>query len=193
DILSVKVDQSSFPDVTITMTVKGGIVAEYGEDQHNWYGFGLDLNGDEETAIIGIQLTGMDEGKDSFVTINNETSIAPLTVGEYVISGSTFTVHIPAIYFQGYDEVKDFTGTATQGFPGTTVSDGVNYLFGEDQTPYGETADDDTTDDDTTDDDTSDDDTSDDDDDDSPGFTVLLTLSAFAISVLMLTRKRKNP
>ena len=190
DILSVEVDQSAFPQVIIKMTVKGNIVGKYEmEDSHNWYGFGLDLGGDEETDVIGIQLTGQDEGKDSFVTINTEASIAPLTEGEYVISGSTFTVNIPPSYFAGFDEVKDFTGTTGQGFPDATITDGVNYLFGEDQKPYGYTE---PADDDTDDDDTTDDDTADDDDDDSPGFTVLLALSAFAVSVVIITRKRKN-
>ena len=192
DIVSVTVDQSLFPIVVVKITVKGNIVAKYDEeDQHNWYGFGLDLDGDEDVAEVGVQFTGPDEGKDSFVTVNNQTKIDPLTEGQYTISGSTFTVTVPIEYCAAYSEVKDFTARASQGFPGTSVSDAVNDLFGEDDKPYGyeEPADDD----DTTDDDTTDDDTSDDDDDDSPGFTILLAISAFAVSVVIITRKRKNP
>ena len=98
DIISVEVDQSAFPSVTVTITVKGTITANYEEDENNYYGFGLDLDGDETKAEVSVQVTGGDEGKDSFVTIADLMSVKPMFAGEYVMSGSTFTVYVPATY-----------------------------------------------------------------------------------------------
>jgi hypothetical protein len=194
DIVSVSVDQSSFPVVVVTITVKGNIIGEYEEGKHNWYGFGLDLDGDEDKAEVGVQLTGPDEGKEAYVSINNQTMIEALSVGEYVISGSTFTVNVPVKYCSDHSEVKDFTATATQGFPGTSITDTVNGLFNEDDKPYGyvEPADDD--DDDTTPVDDDDDTSPDDDDDDSstPGFSFALITLSVLFTGIFLSRFRKK-
>jgi hypothetical protein len=190
DIVSVTVDQSSFPSVTVTITVKGTITANYdNEGENNYYGFGLDLDGDEDKAEVSVQVTGGDEGKDSFITIADHTSLRPLNAGEYVISGSTFTVNVPAAYCMNYTEVLDFTARASNSFPGSNIIDAVNDLFGEDDKPYGyeEPADDDDTEPD-------DDDTepADDDDDSTPGFSLALILLSVIAAGILITRVRKK-
>jgi len=68
---------------------------------------------------------------------------------------------------------------------------GIDPGSGDDDTTDDDTTDDDTTDDDTTDDDTTDDDTSDD-DDDSPGFGVVMAVSALVISAVFIIRRKRN-
>jgi hypothetical protein len=194
DIVSVTVDQSSFPSVVVTITVKGIITANYeGEDENNYYGFGLDLDGDEAKAEVSVQVTGGDEGKDSFVTIADLTSLRPLNAGEYAISGSTFTVYVPATYCLNYTEVVDFTAKASNSFPDSNIIDAVNDLFGEDGLPYGhEDADDDDDTEPTDDDDDTEPDDDDDDDDSTPGFPLSLILLSVIGAGILVTRIRKK-
>ena len=193
DIVSVTVDQSSFPSVTVTITVKGIITANYEEEgENNYYGFGLDLDGDEEKAEVSVQVTGGDEGKDSFITIADLTSLRPLNEGEYVMSGSTLTVYVPATYCMNYTEVVDFTAKASNAFPDSNIIDAVNDLFGEDDLPYGHEEPDDDDDDTAPADDDDDTEPDDDDDDSTPGFSFALISISIITAGILITRFRKK-
>lgn len=185
DIVSMTVDQSSRP-VVVVITVKGQLTANYGVEQSNNIQFILDLDGDYSVGEVQVALDGSEEGDDDFVTLMTNEAFVPLTGGDYTKSGSTFTVSIPLSYVGVEDEIQDFAASTIQGFPGTSVSDTVNYEFGNDDLAYGETA----PDDDTTDDDTSDDD-SQETDEDSPGFSMLLSLASVMAVAVLLGRFRK--
>ncbi len=185
DILSLTCDRSSYP-VVLVMTVKGEITADYGENGTNNYVFSIDLDGDEDTAEIGVQMTGVNSGNDQFFTVNTPEKIVLLDEDHYTISGSTITVYIDQTHFNGADEVLDISGTALQIFDSSTVTDLINNKFGEDDKPYG--YEEPTTDDD----DENPDGNETDDDEDSPGFSlILISLSAILVAIF-IGRSRKK-
>ncbi|MCK5772583.1 MAG: hypothetical protein KAH57_02240 [Thermoplasmata archaeon] len=185
DILSLTCDRSSDP-VALVMTVKGEITAEYGENGTNNYVFSIDLDGDEDTAEIGVQMTGVNSGNDQFFTAITPENTILLDEDHYTISGSTVTVYIDQTHFGEASEVLDISGTTLQMFNSSTVMDQINNKFGEDDTPYGyeePTADDD---------DETPDGNETDDDEDTPGLSIIL-ISASAILVAMfIGRSRKK-
>jgi len=194
DILSLTCDDSTFP-VVIVLTVKGAITKSYGEDiGSNKYIIAIDLDGDESQGEIGLQLTG-DEG----MTIQTDERIIPFSEDKYTIQGSTLTVRIDYAYFGSYEKVSDLTASSLQYFKqtDTSVSDSVNYIFGDDDKPYDRSSQDDdiTTDDDVSDDDTTDDDKDDDDnsdDDDSPGYSLALLSVAILCAIIFVGRLRRR-
>jgi hypothetical protein len=135
------------------------------------------------------------------MTIQTDERVIPYSADKYTIQGSTLTIRIDYAYFGSYEKVSDFTASTLQYFNNTqsSVSDSVNYIFGDDNKPYDRnpqdddiTTDDDISDDDAADDDTVDDDTSD--DDDSPGFSPFLFLVsiAFISTVIFIARSRRR-
>ncbi len=185
DILSLSCDRSSYP-VVLVMTVKGQITAEYGENGTNNYVFFIDLDGDEDTAEIGIQMTGINSGNDQFFTANTPENTILLDEDHYTISGSTVTVYIDQTHFNGADEVLDISGTTLQMFDSSTVMDQINNKFGEDDRPYGygePTADDD---------DETPERNETDDDEDTPGFSIILISVSVILIAIFIGRSRKK-
>ena len=185
DILSLTCDRSSFP-VVLVMTVKGEITADYGENGTNNYVFSIDLDGDEDTAEIGVQMTGVNSGNDQFFTVSTPENIVLLDEDHYIISGSTITVYIEQTHFGGADEVLDISGTTLQMFDSTSVTDPINYKFGEDDKPYG--YEEPTTDDD----DETPDGNETDDDEDTPGFSIILISASAVLVAIFIGRSRKK-
>ena len=185
DILSLTCDRSSFP-VVLVMTVKGEITADYGENGTNNYVFSIDLDGDEDTAEIGVQMTGVNSGNDQFFTVSTPENIVLLDEDHYIISGSTITVYIEQTHFGGADEVLDISGTTLQMFDSTSVTDPINYKFGEDDKPYG--YEEPTTDDD----DETPDGNETDDDEDTPGFSIILISVSAILVAIFIGRSRKK-
>ena len=185
DILSLTCDRSSYP-VVLVMTVKGEITADYGENGTNNYVFSIDLDGDEDTAEIGVQMTGINSGNDQFFTVSTPENIVLLDEDHYIISGSTITVYIEQTHFGGADEVLDISGTTLQMFDSTSVTDPINYNFGEDDKPYG--YEEPTTDDD----DEKPDGNETDDDEDTPGFSIILISASAVLVAIFMGRSRKK-
>lgn len=188
DILKVTCDDSSFP-IVVELTVKGTITGSYGAGETNKYVILLDLDGDESLAELSFQLN-----ESGSITIYTGDRSFLYPEEDYTISGSKMTLHIDYSYMGNYEKVSDLAVSTLQSFSSSqiTVTDSVNYLFGEDNEPFprGELPDDDTT----TDNDSSDDDEKpvDDDDEETPGFPITLVAAAAIISVVLITRKRKN-
>ena len=131
-------------------------------------------------------MTGVNSGNDQFFTVSTPENIVLLDEGHYTISGSTITVYIEQTHFNGADEVLDISGTTLQMFDSTSVTDPINYNFGEDDKPYG--YEEPTTDDD----DENPDGNETDDDEDTPGLSLIL-ISASAIFVaIFIGRFRKK-
>ncbi|MBN1540048.1 MAG: hypothetical protein JW939_07875 [Candidatus Thermoplasmatota archaeon] len=187
DILKVTCDDSSFP-IVVEMTVKGTVTGSYGDGGTNKYVILLDLDGDESLAELSFQLN-----ESGHVTIYTEDRSFPYPEEDYTISGSKMTIRIDYSYMGNYEKVSDLAVSTLQRFssPAITVTDSLNYLFGEDNAPFprGDPPDDDiTTDDDSTDDDEQ----SVDDDDKTPGFSIAIAIFAAFVSVVLMTRKRKD-
>jgi len=193
DIVSLTCDDSTYPFV-VELTVSGTITSSYGSGGGvNKYVVLLDLNGDESKAEMSFELE-----TDGTLTIYTQDGRNFTYPGDqYTIAGSKLSIRIDYSYLGNFERVSDIAASTLQRFdnPSTTVTDSVNYLFGEDNKPFprqGPADDDVTTDDDTTDDDNTDDDTTDD-DDDSPGPSmVLIVLSISIIAFVHFLRRKKE-
>lgn len=137
DIVSLTLDHSRDP-LVVTMRVEGEITEEYGKDGadgSNSYWIGMDLDGDENSTEIAVEILGNLHGS-LHVCFKTPYSIEPLGEKNYTINGSIFTARIDRARMGSYSTVLDFSGYSSQMVGYNNGFDHINYNFGADDKPY---------------------------------------------------------